>query len=413
MNEPSDFDVIHKRTGRGSLKWDFQYVDGKLEKRSQCEDPLATGGLLPLWLADMDFQSPQPLIDALVERAQHGIFGYTKPTDEYFESIINWIGLRHSWQVKRDWIVTTSGAVPSINLAIQSFTQPGDGIIVQTPVFHPFAQSVKDNKRKVITNPLRYENGRYEMDLADLEAKAARRDAKMIILCNPHNPVGRAWSPEDLTGLGQICTKHDLLIISDEIHCDLVYPWATFTSMGAITPSPHERLIICNGPTKTFNLAALKTSNAIIPDAALRDQFLIALRNLNELFGYSAFGLLALQTAYEEGADWLDDLMAYLRTNLEYLRSYLDKHIPGMHLVRPDAMYLAWVDCTDMGQSPDELKQLFKQAGVRVDHGDTYGAEGEHFIRINIACPGQILEAALERLRIMIDSHSEQQECRQ
>jgi cystathionine beta-lyase len=376
MEKNSNFDELHKRTGQGSLKWDFQRTDNEI---------------LPLWLADMDFHSPQAIIEALTERARHGIFGYTEPTDEYFESIIH-------------WIITTSGTVPSINLAIQSFTRPGDGIIIQPPVFHPFAQSVKDNNRTIITNPLKYEGGRYEMDLVDLETKAARQEVKMIIFCSPHNPVGRVWSPEELGGLAQICKKHDLLIISDEIHCDLVYPWANFTSMGALDPSLHERLIICNGPSKTFNLAALKTSNVIIPDPVLREQFLIALRNLNELFGYSAFGLLALQTAYEEGRHWLAELMIYLEANLNYLGRFLEQHITGMHLVRPEAMYLAWVDCSELELSPDELKQLFNKAGVRVDHGDTYGAGGERFIRINIACPMQMLECALERLRSAFDS---------
>lgn len=389
-----DFDKIHNRAGTNSIKWDFSYQDGELKT-------LASGSsdMLPMWLADMDFQTAPEIVEALVERAQHGIYGYTKPTDSYYQAITNWMWRRYGWRLEKEWILVSAGVVPAINMAIQAYTEPGDKIIIQTPVFHPFAQSIENNGRVVLRNFLLFEGGQYVMDFDDLEAKAADPQTKMIILCSPHNPVGRVWSHYELMRLGQICQQHDLLIVSDEIHSDLIYSWVKFTTFGAVDVGFNDRLILCNGPTKTFNLPGMKTSSTIIPNPVLREKFSVILRNLNELFSVSTFGTLALQTAYEQGAPWLTQLMTYLEENYQFLREYVEQHIPSLRVQDTEALYLIWVDCRELGLDAEALKNFFlDDAKVYLEQGNTYGVEGEGFVRFNIACPRKTLEEALKRI---------------
>ncbi|VAW42908.1 Cystathionine beta-lyase [hydrothermal vent metagenome] len=395
-----DFDTIHQRTNSNSIKWDFMYKNGVLQQRKTGDDPLAADSLLPMWVADMDFAIPQPVIDALTYCAKNGIFGYSRPTDGYYESIINWMWRRHDWQVERDWILTTSGVMPAICMLIQTFTEPGDKIIVQTPLFNPIFQAIEENGRVVANNRLLYDNGRYLMDFADLATKAADPYTKMIILCSPHNPVGRVWSHAELHRLGEICTQHDVLIVSDEIHADLTYSWASFTTFGVVDAAFNNRFIFCSSPSKTFNLPGLQTANTIIPNKALREQFLLTLQKMNQLFGYNIFGILALQTAYEQGQEWLTQLIAYLETNYSYLQTYLAEHLPQLTAVRPDALYLIWIDCHALELDSKSLKSLFfEEAKVYLTEGSTYGIEGNGFVRLNIACPRPILTNALERIR--------------
>ena len=295
--------------------------------------------------------------------------------------------------------MTNHGVMPAMNMAIQTFTEPGDQVIVQTPVFHPFTQSIINNGRVVIHNPLSYTAGRYGMDFDDLALKLADPKTKMVLLCSPHNPVGRVWSYEELYRLGQLCQVHDVLIVCDEIHGDLTYSWATFTTFGMVDEAFNGRLILCTGPSKAFNMPGLKTSLTIISNPTLRQSFLMTMRNLNELFSMNIFGTLALQTAYEQGEVWLEQLMVYLEANLQYMQDFVGQYCPQLRVVWPEALYLIWLDCHALGLDPAALQQLFYEgAGVYLEQGITYGQEGTGFVRINIACPRATLEMALNRI---------------
>jgi cystathionine beta-lyase len=395
-----DFDQITPRINTRSIKWDYIEEHGLLRPRQGAGDALDEESLLPLALSDMDFPTPQPVREALIDRVKHGIFGYTEPDESYYEAIIDWMARRHGWIIERDWIITTSGVMQSINLLIQTLTQPGDGIIIQPPVFGLIAQAVTNNDRMVHPNRLRYQSGRYDIDFANLEARAAAADCKMLILCHPHNPVGRVWQPEELHRIAQICARHDLIVISDEIHGELSYSWARFVPIGAVDPALNERLVVCTGPSKAFNLPGMRTSLTIVPDVAIRQQLLTSLRNLNELFGVNTLGTLALQKAYETGEPWLTQLLAYLEDNYLFLRDYLEKELPMLRLVPAEGLFLAWIDCRALGRDEAGLKQLFfDEARVYLEWGSHFGPEGEGFVRINLACPRVILSTALERIR--------------
>jgi cystathionine beta-lyase len=395
-----DFDHITPRTNTGSIKWEYIDERGQLTPLARTPYPLDEASLLPLALSDMDFPSPQPVRDALINRVQHGIFGYTEPDESYYEAIIGWMGRRHRWTVERDWIITTSGVMQSINLLVQTLTQPGEGIIIQPPVFGPIARAVSLNERVIQANRLLYRSGQYEIDYADLEARAAAPDCKMLILCHPHNPVGRVWRPEELKRIALICREHDLIIISDEIHGEMTYSWAKFVPIGVVDPGLNERLVVCTGPSKAFNLPGMRTSLTIIPEAGIRRQFIASLAKLNELFGVNILGTVALQSAYETGEPWLTQLLVYLEDNYLFLRDFLERELPMLRLVPAEGLYLAWIDCRALEQDEAGLKQLcFDDARVYLEWGSHFGREGEGFVRVNLACPRVILRTALERLR--------------
>ncbi len=399
-----DFDRTEKRIGTDSIKWDYASSDGVLRRRTEAEDPLVSGALIPMWLADMDFAPAEPIVKALTDRAR-GVLGYTRPGEEYFDAIRSWVGSRHGWEIERDWILPTVGTLPLINIAVQSFTEPGDGIIVQPPVFYPIPNGVENNGRIAMRNPLLYRNGRYEIDFDDFEAKAADPRCKMIILCSPHNPVGRVWTTEELQRIGDICRRHDLLIVSDELHADLTYSWARFNSIGAVDADLHDRIIVAGGPSKAFNVPGLKAAYCIVPDPELRAAITGALQRLDLLFSVDALSTLALKTAYREGADWLAQMTAYLEGNVEYLKQFVASELPQVRLVHPDALYLMWLDFAGLGMNGDELRQLFvDKAGVYVEIGNSYGAEGDGFVRLNIGCSRQLLKTALERLKSALDA---------
>ncbi len=395
-----DFDQITPRINTRSIKWDTIEESGQLHPRQDARDPLDPEALLPLWLSDMDFPTPQPVREALIARVQHGIFGYTVAGDTYYEAIVSWMARQHNWVVERDWIITTSGVMQSINLIIQTLTQPRDGIIIQPPVFGPIAHAVSNNGRVIRPNRLRYRSGRYDIDFEDLEAKAAEPECKMLILCHPHNPVGRVWQPDELRRIAKICTEHDLIIISDEIHGEISYSWAKFVPLGTVDPALNERLIVCTGPSKAFNLPGMRTSLTIMPNVVHRRKILTSLRNLNENYGVNTLGTLALQTAYEAGEPWLAQLLAYLEDNYLFLRAYLERDLPQLRLVPAEGLYLAWIDCRDLGRDEAGLKHLFyDQAKVYLEWGSHFGPEGVGFVRLNLACPRVILRTALERIK--------------
>jgi cystathionine beta-lyase len=399
------FDIVHNRRGTNSIKWDFSYDDGVTSDVASASGVGDASGPLPMSLSDMEFQTAPEIVSALETRVRHGIYGYTKPNTDYFRAISNWMEDRYDWQVEDDWLQVTAGVMPAISMAIQAHTEPGDRIVIQPPVFYPFKSVVENNGRVVLRNSLLLDNGRYVMDFDDLEQKAADPRTRMIILCSPHNPVGRVWSRQELSRLGEICEKHDLLIVSDEIHCDLVYSWSGFTTMGVVDDQLLDRLIVCNSPSKSFNLPSLKTATAIIPNPALREGFITIQRNLEQLFSTNVFGTLALQTAYEQGGPWLGQLKAYLEANYLFLDSYIKEHIPGLRLQQADGLYLVWIDCRGLGLGEEALKRLFvDQAKVLPVQGSTYGVEGEGFVRLNIACPRVILEEALQRIGSVVQA---------
>jgi cystathionine beta-lyase len=394
-----DFDEPRDRRGTRSIKWSLGEEEGAwVDYPPAAGAPPREANPLPMWLADMDFATAPAVTTALRERVEHGIFGYTGLDDAFYDSIIRWAQRRHGWTIDRDWVVTNSGVMPAINLLIQTFTAPGDGIIVQPPVFHPISQAVEYNGRRLVNNPLRYEAGRYEMDFGELEALAGDPGTRALILCSPHNPVGRVWTVDELRMVADICTNNDLLLISDEIHGDLTYGWADFVSTGSLGPRYYGRLTVCTGASKAFNLPGLKTAITVIPDQGRRDDFTTTLRNQNELFGANLFGTTALTAAYRAGEGWLESLMSYLSGNLEFVTNFLATRLPQLELVRPEALYLLWIDCRALGLSGPELDDRLRAAGVWVEQGATYGAEGEGFIRMTIACPRLLLEEAMDRI---------------
>jgi cystathionine beta-lyase len=397
-----DFDQIISRKGTNSVKWEYEFKDEQPIYRPMQDNPLADNQILPLWVADMDFRSPQPIVDALVTRAQHGIFGYTKPGDSFYNAIMSWMQNRHDWTIERDSISVMPGVVPSINLIIDAFTKPGDGIIIQTPVYHPFYSSVELNERVLKYNPMIEQNGRYDIDFADLEANAADPNTTMAILCSPHNPVGRVWSAEELRRFAMICTENDVLIISDEIHHDLIYSWGNFTTIGVACPEAMDNIIVCAAPSKTFNIPGLKTSIAIATNADLHARIEAALARAG-IFGPSALGSTGLEAAYAHGEEWLTQAMAYIEANYHFLESYFADNLPQVRVFCPDATYLVWTDWRQFGLDAEALNsRIYDEAGVFLNDGSGFGAAGAGFMRINIACPRRVLETALDRIcRVM------------
>ncbi|WP_449537509.1 MalY/PatB family protein [Ferdinandcohnia sp. Marseille-Q9671] len=386
-----NFDESINRYQTNSVKWD------------EVENLFGDKDMLPMWVADMDFKSPQPVMDALQKRVEHGIYGYTTRPTSYYEATIGWMKRRHNWTIEKDWICFCPGVVPALNVIVQSFTNPGDKIIIQPPVYYPFTSVIEKNGRDIVSNPLTFENGRYEMDFDDL-VKKLDSSVKMIIISSPHNPVGRVWTKEELTKLGTICLEHDILIVSDEIHFDLVFDGKVHIPFASISEEFAQQSITCTAPSKTFNLAGLQTSNIIIPNKEYRESFTKALED--RALGLSnTFGVTALISAYEEGDEWLDQLLVYLKGNLEYLKEYIQSNHPEVKVIEPEATYLAWVDCRALGLDHKELEHLLqKQGKVAFDEGYIFGKEGEGFTRINIACPRSILEEGLKRFSQAINS---------
>lgn len=381
-----DFDELTERKGTNSVKWN------DLKNRFGHED------LLPMWVADMDFKAPKPVIDALNARVEHGIYGYSYLEDSYYDSIINWYKRRYHWELKKEWFVFTPGVVPAINLAIRAFTRPGDGVIVQGPVYYPFYASIESNGRHVINNPLIFGNDRYEMNFEDLEKKAREPTAQMMILCSPHNPIGRVWDSEELKRLGEICNENNILVIADEIHSDLRYPGISFTNYATISEEFAQNSITCTAASKTFNLAGMQISNVIIPNRKLRQQY----ENIVEATSSpmpNTFAAVAVEAAYNEGEDWLEELREYLKENLEFLKRYLHENLPEVKVVEPQGTYLVWVDFSKIESDPARLEKLMlNDAKVALDEGYIFRNGGDGFERINIACPRTILEKALEQI---------------
>ena len=394
------FDEELDRRGTDSLKWEFVQSEDDPERWEHTDRFLGKDRILPMWVADMDFRCPEPVIEAVIARAQQGVYGYTMPGDDFYAAVVSWMKRRNGWDINPDWITLTSGVVSALHMLVRAFTSAGDRVLIQPPVYYPFFSAIQNNQAEVLTSPLIYAGGRYQMDFADLEAKARDPRAKMAILCSPHNPVGRVWSTEELTRFGEICLKNDVLVVSDEIHGDLILKGNTFTPFAKISPDFAEHSITCTAPSKTFNLAGLKTSAIIIPDASRRAAFRQALRSSGLSLAGSTFGVVAFKAAYEHGERWLERVLEYLQGNLEYLEAYVKERIPQIQVVRPEGTYLVWLDCRKLGLDKVELERLMRsQARVYLDEGGIFGPGGEGFERINIACPRSILTEALDRIR--------------
>ena len=393
------FDAEVDRRGTNSLKWEF-IEQGEDPPRWEHSDRFfGEDRVLPMWVADMDFGCPDGVAEALVARAQKGIYGYTAPTDAYYQSVVRWMARRHGWEIAPDWICHSPGVVPALNMLVRTFVSPGDAVLIQPPVYHPFYHAIQNNGGELVTNPLVYEGGRYHMDFADIEQKARDPRVKMAILCSPHNPVGRVWTGEELLRFGEICIQNNVLVVSDEIHGDLILRDQVFTPFAKISRDFARHSIICTAPSKTFNLAGLQTSCIIIPNEDLRAGFLKTLDG-NGLHFPNTFGLVALQAAYDHGEVWLEEVLSYLQANLDYLEAYVAEQIPQIGVVRPEGTYLVWLDCQKLGLDKVELKRLLMDgARVYLDDGFIFGPEGEGFERINIACPRSILAEALDRIR--------------
>ncbi len=383
---PFDFDELIDRRDTDSLKYDFAV------RRNKPAD------ILPLWVADMDFKAPPAVIEALTARAQHGIFGYTDGRDAYYSAVQNWFFNRFQWETRTEWIIKTPGVVFAISAAVRAFTERGDAVLIQPPVYYPFTETIEANARRLVKNELIYEDGRYSIDFEDFERKITENQVKLFILCSPHNPVGRVWTREELTQLGEICLAHNVLVISDEIHADFTYPGHPHTVFADLDARFAANSITCTAPSKTFNLASLQISNIFIPDRELRRRFKQELTRA----GYSqpnVMGLEACRAAYEHGGPWLDELRTYLLQNLLFAREYIARSMPGVRLVEPEGTYLIWLDFRSLGLSGKTLDDLIVyKAGLWLDAGEMFGDGGDGFQRINIACPRATLEEALKRL---------------
>ena len=389
-----DFDKITNRKGTNCLKYDFAVERGK------------PADVLPLWVADMDFPVSEEITKSLHAAVEHGIYGYTQPKDAYYNAVTNWMERNHNWMTKREWIVKTPGVVFALGAAVRAFTQPGQAVLIQNPVYYPFTNIIRDNDRRVIDNTLVYENGKYRINYEDFEKKIEQEDVKLFILCNPHNPVGRVWTREELQKLGEICLRHQVIVVSDEIHNDFVYPGYEHTVFANVDPRFAEFTVTCTAPSKTFNLAGLQISNIFIPNENMRKAF----QKEIDKTGYdepNALGAVACEAAYRAGEEWLDQLKDYLLQNLNFLRKYLEENLPQIRLVEPEGTYLVWLDCSGLGISGRELDQfVVEKAGLWLDGGSMFGPSGADFQRVNIACPRATLTQALNQLKAAVDGLS-------
>lgn len=382
-----DFDRIISRKGTSCLKYDTG------------SERIGRSDLLPMWVADMDFALPEEILDVIRKRVDHGIFGYTDPDAAYYDTLEAWFRRRYGWTIDRSQVTVTPGVVYAIAAAVRALTSPGDAVIIQEPVYYPFREDIEKNGRICINSPLVNHDGRYEIDFDDFEKKLTESRAKLFILCSPHNPVGRVWTPEELRHLGDICLAHQVPVVADEIHCDFIFPGYHFTPYASLGEPYISHAIICTSPSKSFNLAGLQVSNIIIPDETLRKAF----RKVNDANGYSqanVLGLTAAKAVYDLGDAWLDQLLDYLNGNLIFFRDYLNENLPELRLIEPEGTYLLWVDCSGIAHSYRELKHLIRDgAHLWLDDGVIFGKESALYERFNIACPRATLAQALSQLK--------------
>lgn len=375
-----DFDKTIDRRATNSYKWDS-----------------APEGVLPMWVADMDFRTAPAIIDALQKRVAHGIFGYTRVPDAYYDAVTSWFSRRHGWDIDREWIIYTSGVVPAVSAVIKALTVPGDKVIVQTPVYNCFFSSIRNNGCEIVSNPLRRTADTYEMDFDALERCAADPRAKVMLLCNPHNPAGRVWTPDELTRLGNICLRNGVTVVADEIHCELVYQGFKYTPFASLSDAFLHRSVMCLSPSKAFNIAGLQIACIVAFDNDLRSRIDKAI-NINEVCDVNPFGVAATIAAYNEGEEWLNQLVDYLHGNYEAMAEFCRRELPEFPITRLEGTYLVWMDCSSLGMPSDALEHaLLDDARLWLNAGTMYGAEGEGYMRWNIACPRSVMLDGLNR----------------
>lgn len=375
-----DFDKTIDRRATNSYKWDS-----------------APEGVLPMWVADMDFRTAPAIIDALQKRVAHGIFGYTRVPDAYYDAVTSWFNRRHGWDIDREWIIYTSGVVPAVSAVIKALTVPGDKVIVQTPVYNCFFSSIRNNGCEIVSNPLRRTADTYEMDFDALERCAADPRTKVMLLCNPHNPAGRVWTPDELTRLGNICLRNGVTVVADEIHCELVYQGFKYTPFASLSDAFLHRSVTCVSPSKAFNIAGLQIANIVAFDNDLRSRIDKAI-NINEVCDVNPFGVAATIAAYNEGEEWLNQLVDYLHGNYEAMAEFCRRELAEFPITRLEGTYLVWMDCSSLGMSSDALEHaLLDDARLWLNAGTMYGAEGEGYMRWNIACPRSVMLDGLNR----------------
>lgn len=378
-----DFDKIIPRRGTNSVKWDVAKEDG----------------VIPMWVADMDFQAAPCIRQAMKERMDHGVFGYTLVPNSYYESIISWFDRRHQWKIDRNWILYTSGVVPAISAIIKALTEPSDKVLVQTPVYNCFFSSIRNNGCTTAENALVRKGNSYEIDFDDFERLAADEKTKVFLLCNPHNPAGRVWTPDELSRMNDICLRHGVKVIADEIHCELVMPGYKFTPFAAVSKACQDNCITTNSPTKSFNIAGLQIANIITNNDTIKRKIDRAI-NINEVCDVNPFGVIALQAAYNEGESWIDQLNLYLWENYKVLKDFFQEHLPKLQVLKLEGTYLVWVDISATGLKADELtNELLQQGKVMVNSGTLYGkTTGKDYLRLNIAMPRSLMLEALQRI---------------
>ncbi len=385
-----NFDEVIDRRNTACLKYDFAVQRGR------------PADVLPFWVADMDLPIAQEIQKALIKRCEHGIFGYSESDANYAAAVCDWYAQYFNWQPQGEWLTKTPGVVFALAMAVKAFTKAGEAVLIQQPVYYPFTEVIEDNGRQLINSPLILKDGRYEIDFTDLEAKIIDNNVKLMLLCSPHNPVGRVWSEAELRRVGDICLAHGVIVVSDEIHSDFVWE-GKHTVFAALGEKYAANCVICTAPSKTFNIAGLQISNIFIPDAALRKSF----RKQVAAAGYSqvnTLGLVACEAAYRYGRDWLEQVKEYIQDNIDFTAAYLEQNLPQIKLIRPQGTYLVWLDCSELGLSAQEREQwLWHKAHLWLDGGGIFGAEGQAYERINVACPRTTLLQGLEQLKAAVE----------
>ena len=376
-----DFDTITPRRGTLSYKWDS-----------------AAEGVLPMWVADMDFKTAPAIIEALHKRVDNGIFGYTLVPDEYYDAVTSWFIRKHGWVIDRNMMIYTSGVVPAISAIIKALSSPGDKVVVQTPVYNCFFSSIRNNGCEIVNNSLIKRGDSYDIDFDDLDRKLSDNKVPLMLLCNPHNPAGRVWSREELKRIAEICRRHDVTVISDEIHCEFVFDGYKYTPFANVAKEAGCKCVVCVSPSKAFNIAGLQIANIVAPDEATRQKIDKAI-NINEVCDVNPFGVIATIAAYNDGEEWLAQLLDYIRGNYEYMKEFCSKHLPEFPIAKLEATYLVWMDCTVLGLKSDELEEkLVEDVNLWLNAGTMYGTEdGEGYMRWNIACPRSVLDDGLHR----------------
>jgi cystathionine beta-lyase len=388
-----NFDEIIDRTQTESSKWDPETL----------REMFGEDGILPFWVADMDFKVAEPIIEALRKRVEHGIYGYSVRRNGYYQAIIDWTKKRFDWEIKREWIEFTPGIVPAVNYLVQALLRPGDKVLIQQPVYYPFKKSVENNGCHIVVNELKNNGDFYEIDFNDFEDKIKDSKVKMFILCSPHNPVSRVWTEEELRKMGKICLDNDVIVVSDEIHNDLVYSGNKHIMFGSLSEDLANISITCTAPSKTFNLAGMQASNVIIPNNKIMTQYREQLER-NNIGNQNPLSIVAVEAAYKEGEEWLEQLLRYLEGNIEFIKRYLAENLPKAKLIRPQATYLGWIDLREYESDSEKLEALIiKEGKIAFDGGSWFGLGGDGFIRINYACSRALLAEGLKRLSKAID----------